>query len=140
MCMSHTTHTNTHTLLLSLIELVSVPSDPSLYLFIVPQARKNELAVEDMDGGTFTISNGGVFGSMFGTPIINPPQSAILGMHGIFDRPVAIGGKVSVGRLRLIPLLTASRLMLKGRISDFRTYKNTFVALSDYLATIRWHC
>lgn len=60
------------------------------------QARKNELAVEDMDGGTFTISNGGVFGSMFGTPIINPPQSAILGMHGIFDRPVAIGGKVGI--------------------------------------------
>ena len=58
------------------------------------QARNNLLAVEDMDGGTFTISNGGVFGSMFGTPIINPPQSAILGMHGIFDRPVAIGGKV----------------------------------------------
>uniref|UniRef100_A0A3B4YHA5 Dihydrolipoyllysine-residue succinyltransferase component of 2-oxoglutarate dehydrogenase complex, mitochondrial n=1 Tax=Seriola lalandi dorsalis TaxID=1841481 RepID=A0A3B4YHA5_SERLL len=58
------------------------------------KARKNELAVEDMDGGTFTISNGGVFGSMFGTPIINPPQSAILGMHGIFDRPVAVGGKV----------------------------------------------
>lgn len=58
------------------------------------QARNNELAVEDMDGGTFTISNGGVFGSMFGTPIINPPQSAILGMHGIFQRPVAINGKV----------------------------------------------
>lgn len=49
-----------------------------------------------MDGGTFTISNGGVFGSLFGTPIINPPQSAILGMHGIFDRPVAVGGKVSL--------------------------------------------
>ena len=48
-----------------------------------------------MDGGTFTISNGGVFGSMFGTPIINPPQSAILGMHGIFDRPVARNGQVS---------------------------------------------
>lgn len=48
-----------------------------------------------MDGGTFTISNGGVFGSLFGTPIINPPQSAILGMHAIFDRPVAVGGKVS---------------------------------------------
>jgi 2-oxoglutarate dehydrogenase E2 component (dihydrolipoamide succinyltransferase) len=47
-----------------------------------------------MDGGTFTISNGGVFGSLFGTPIINPPQSAILGMHGTFDRPVAINGKV----------------------------------------------
>lgn len=47
-----------------------------------------------MDGGTFTISNGGVFGSLFGTPIINPPQSAILGMHAIFDRPVAVGGKI----------------------------------------------
>lgn len=63
---------------------------------VCPQARKNELAVEDMDGGTFTISNGGVFGSMFGTPIINPPQSAILGMHGIFDRPVAINGQVRI--------------------------------------------
>ena len=49
-----------------------------------------------MDGGTFTISNGGVFGSMFGTPIINPPQSAILGMHAIIDRPVVIKGKVSL--------------------------------------------
>lgn len=48
-----------------------------------------------MDGGTFTISNGGVFGSLMGTPIINPPQSAILGMHGIFDRPVAVNGKVN---------------------------------------------
>ncbi len=47
-----------------------------------------------MDGGTFTISNGGVFGSLFGTPIINPPQSAILGMHGIFDRPIVVNGKV----------------------------------------------
>ena len=54
-----------------------------------------------MEGGTFTISNGGVFGSMFGTPIINPPQSAILGMHGIFDRPVAIDGKVFLRFLKL---------------------------------------
>jgi 2-oxoglutarate dehydrogenase E2 component (dihydrolipoamide succinyltransferase) len=58
------------------------------------KARANKLAIEDMQGGTFTISNGGVFGSMFGTPIINLPQSAILGMHGIFDRPVAINGQV----------------------------------------------
>lgn len=58
------------------------------------QARNNELAVEDMDGGTFSISNGGVFGSLFGTPIINPPQSAILGVHAIFQRPVAVHGKV----------------------------------------------
>lgn len=60
------------------------------------KARKGALAVEDMDGGTFTISNGGVFGSLMGTPIINPPQSAILGMHAIFERPVAIKGQVSV--------------------------------------------
>ena len=58
------------------------------------KARNNEIAIEDMSGGTFSISNGGVFGSLFGTPIINPPQSAILGMHGINDRPVAIQGKV----------------------------------------------
>lgn len=58
------------------------------------KARDGTLALEDMDGGTFTISNGGVFGSMMGTPIINPPQSAILGMHAINDRPVAVAGKV----------------------------------------------
>ena len=58
------------------------------------KAKKNQLSVEDMDGGTFTISNGGVFGSLFGTPIINPPQSAILGMHGTFERPVVRNGQV----------------------------------------------
>jgi len=67
----------------------------TLYYFKFTQARTGSLAIEDMDGGTFTISNGGVFGSLMGTPIINPPQSAILGMHGIFERPVAINGKVS---------------------------------------------
>ena len=58
-----------------------------------------------MDGGTFTISNGGVFGSLMGTPIINPPQSAILGMHGIFDRPVAISGKVRILITRNVQLV-----------------------------------
>ena len=62
---------------------------------VILQARNNTLAIEDMDGGTFTISNGGVFGSMLGTPIINPPQSAILGMHAIKDRAVVVNGKVS---------------------------------------------
>lgn len=70
------------------------PAGDRLTSVAVSQARSNELALEDMDGGTFTISNGGVFGSLFGTPIINPPQSAILGMHGIFQRPVAVDGKV----------------------------------------------
>lgn len=62
------------------------------------KARRNAIAIEDMDGGTFTISNGGVFGSLMGTPIINPPQSAILGMHGIFERPIAVKGQVRVNR------------------------------------------
>uniref|UniRef100_A0A7N6BNK1 Dihydrolipoyllysine-residue succinyltransferase component of 2-oxoglutarate dehydrogenase complex, mitochondrial n=1 Tax=Anabas testudineus TaxID=64144 RepID=A0A7N6BNK1_ANATE len=75
------------------------------------KARKNELAVEDMDGGTFTISNGGVFGSLFGTPIINPPQSAILGMHGIFDRPVAIDGKVEIRPMMYVALTYDHRLV-----------------------------
>ena len=70
-------------------------ADCIFFLFFVSKARTNELAIEDMDGGTFTISNGGVFGSMMGTPIINPPQSSILGMHAIIDRPVAVNGKVS---------------------------------------------
>lgn len=62
--------------------------------WFLSQAHGGTLAIEDMDGGTFTISNGGVFGSLYGTPIINPPQSAILGMHATNDRPVAIDGKV----------------------------------------------
>lgn len=62
------------------------------------KARKGKISVEDMDGGTFTISNGGVFGSLMGTPIINPPQSAILGMHGVFDRPIAVKGQVNISR------------------------------------------
>lgn len=69
------------------------------------KARKGTLAVEDMDGGTFTISNGGVFGSLMGTPIINPPQSAILGMHAIFDRPVAVKGQVIVSLSLLLLIL-----------------------------------
>ncbi|GMS81927.1 hypothetical protein PENTCL1PPCAC_4102 [Pristionchus entomophagus] len=75
------------------------------------KARDNKIAVEDMEGGTFTISNGGVFGSVMGTPIINPPQSAILGMHGIFDRPVAINGKVEIRPIMQIALTYDHRLI-----------------------------
>lgn len=75
------------------------------------KARTGSLAVEDMDGGTFTISNGGVFGSLFGTPIINPPQSAILGMHGIFDRPVARNGQVVIKPMMYIALTYDHRLI-----------------------------
>ncbi|KAI8484790.1 hypothetical protein Bbelb_375530, partial [Branchiostoma belcheri] len=78
------------------------------------KARKGELAIEDMDGGTFTISNGGVFGSMFGTPIINQPQSAILGMHAILDRPMAINGKVEI-RPMMYLALTYDHRLIDGR-------------------------
>ena len=60
------------------------------------RARDGEITVDEMTGGTFTITNGGVFGSMLSTPIINPPQSAILGMHNIVERPIAVNGKVEV--------------------------------------------
>ncbi|KAK6635789.1 hypothetical protein RUM44_001043 [Polyplax serrata] len=78
------------------------------------KARQNALAIEDMDGGTFTISNGGVFGSLLGTPIINPPQSSILGMHGIFDRPVARNGQVVI-RPMMYVALTYDHRLIDGR-------------------------
>ena len=60
------------------------------------KAQQGKLGLEDMTGGTFTISNGGVFGSLMSTPILNPPQTAILGMHAINDRPMAVDGKVEI--------------------------------------------
>lgn len=68
------------------------------------KARKGKLTLDEMNGGTFTITNGGVFGSMLSTPILNPPQSAILGMHNIQDRPVAIDGKVEIKPVMYIAL------------------------------------
>ncbi|XP_055387680.1 dihydrolipoyllysine-residue succinyltransferase component of 2-oxoglutarate dehydrogenase complex, mitochondrial [Condylostylus longicornis] len=81
---------------------------------IAEKARKGAIAVEDMDGGTFTISNGGVFGSLLGTPIINPPQSAILGMHGIFERPIAVKGQVVI-RPMMYVALTYDHRLIDGR-------------------------
>lgn len=78
------------------------------------RARDNKLAIEDMQGGTFTISNGGVFGSLFGTPIINLPQSAILGMHGIFDRPVVEKGQIVI-RPMMYVALTYDHRLIDGR-------------------------
>ncbi|CAD5225127.1 unnamed protein product [Bursaphelenchus okinawaensis] len=78
------------------------------------KARDNKIAIEDMQGGTFTISNGGVFGSLYGTPIINPPQSAILGMHSIKDRPVAVNGEVKI-RPMMYVALTYDHRLIDGR-------------------------
>ncbi len=68
------------------------------------KARDNKITLEDMQGGTFTITNGGIFGSMMSTPILNPPQSAILGMHNIVERPVAVNGKVEIHPMMYIAL------------------------------------
>ncbi|KAF7261457.1 hypothetical protein EG68_01253 [Paragonimus skrjabini miyazakii] len=78
------------------------------------RARDGKLAVEDMDGGTFTISNGGIYGSLFGTPIINPPQSAILGLYGVFDRPVARNKQVVI-RPMMYAALTYDHRLIDGR-------------------------
>ncbi|PHI20510.1 dihydrolipoyllysine-residue succinyltransferase [Lewinellaceae bacterium SD302] len=71
---------------------------------LAKKARNNELTIEEMQGGTFTITNGGVFGSMMSTPIINEPQSAILGMHNIIQRPVAVNGEVVIRPMMYIAL------------------------------------
>jgi 2-oxoglutarate dehydrogenase E2 component (dihydrolipoamide succinyltransferase) len=75
------------------------------------KARDGQITVDDMTGGTFTISNGGVFGSMLSTPIINPPQSGILGMHNIMERPVAINGKVEIRPMMYLALSYDHRII-----------------------------
>ena len=75
------------------------------------RARDGEISVDEMTGGTFTITNGGVFGSMLSTPIINPPQSAILGMHNIIERPIAVSGKVEVHPIMYLALSYDHRII-----------------------------
>jgi len=80
------------------------------------KARNNKITLDDMKGGTFTITNGGVFGSMLSTPILNPPQSAILGMHNIVERPVAVNGKVEIRPVMFVALSYDHRV-IDGRES-----------------------
>jgi 2-oxoglutarate dehydrogenase E2 component (dihydrolipoamide succinyltransferase) len=83
---------------------------------LATKARDNKLTLEEMSGGTFTITNGGVFGSMLSTPIINPPQSAILGMHNIVERPIAVNGKVEIHPMMYVALSYDHRI-IDGRES-----------------------
>ena len=83
---------------------------------LAERARDGQITVDEMTGGTFTISNGGVFGSMLSTPIINPPQSAILGMHNIVQRPVAVDGKVEIRPVMYLALSYDHRI-IDGRES-----------------------
>lgn len=83
---------------------------------LAERARDSKITVDEMTGGTFTISNGGVFGSMLSTPIINPPQSAILGMHNIVERPIAVDGKVFIRPVMYLALSYDHRI-IDGRES-----------------------
>jgi 2-oxoglutarate dehydrogenase E2 component (dihydrolipoamide succinyltransferase) len=83
---------------------------------LATKARNNKLTLEEMQGGTFTISNGGIFGSMLSTPILNPPQSAILGMHNIIEKPIAVNGKVEIHPMMYVALSYDHRI-IDGRES-----------------------
>jgi 2-oxoglutarate dehydrogenase E2 component (dihydrolipoamide succinyltransferase) len=89
------------------------------------KAREGTLTLEEMSGGTFSITNGGVFGSLLSTPILNPPQSAILGMHKIEERPVAVGGKVEIRPMMYVAL------SYDHRIIDGREAVSTLVRIKE---------
>jgi 2-oxoglutarate dehydrogenase E2 component (dihydrolipoamide succinyltransferase) len=91
------------------------------------KARDGKLAIEDMTGGTFTISNGGVFGSLLSTPILNPPQTAILGMHKIQERPMAVDGQVVV-----LPMMYLA-LSYDHRMIDGKEAVQFLVTIKDLL-------
>lgn len=78
---------------------------------LAEKARKHRISLEEMAGGTFTITNGGVFGSLLSTPILNPPQSAILGMHNIVERPIAVNGKVEIRPMMYIAMSYDHRVL-----------------------------
>ena len=91
------------------------------------RAKDNKLAIDDMTGGTFTISNGGVFGSLLSTPILNPPQTAILGMHKIQERPMAVGGQVVIRPMMYLALSYDHRLI------DGQEAVRFLVTIKDFL-------
>ncbi len=97
-------------------ELMSLAQIETEIKNLAVKARDNKITLEDMSGGTFTITNGGVFGSMMSTPIINPPQSAILGMHNVVERPIAVNGQVVIRPMMYVALSYDHRI-IDGRES-----------------------
>lgn len=91
------------------------------------RAKDNKLTIDDMTGGTFTVTNGGVFGSLLSTPILNPPQTGILGMHKIQERPMAVGGEVVV-----LPMMYLA-LSYDHRLIDGKTAVQFLVAIKDLI-------
>ncbi len=97
-------------------EMMSIAEIEMKIKELAGRARDNKISIDDMKGGTFTITNGGVFGSMMSTPILNPPQSAILGMHKIQERPIAVNGQVVVAPMMYVALSYDHRV-IDGRES-----------------------
>ena len=91
---------------------------------LAEKARNGKISIDDMLGGTFTITNGGVFGSMLSTPILNPPQSAVLGMHNIVERPVNHNGEVKIRPVMYLALSYDHRIIDgKEAVSFLKTIK-----------------
>lgn len=107
-----------------LLGLAGIESEIATY---AAKANDGKLALEELQGGTFTISNGGVFGSLLSTPIINPPQTAILGMHKIQERPVVVSGK-----LEILPMMYLA-LSYDHRMIDGKTAVQFLVAIRNFL-------
>jgi 2-oxoglutarate dehydrogenase E2 component (dihydrolipoamide succinyltransferase) len=103
-------------------ELLSFEGIEKEVVRLATKARNGKLSIEEMTGGTFTITNGGIFGSMLSTPIINQPQSAILGMHNIVQRPVVVAGEVVVRPIMYVALSYDHRV-IDGRESVSFLYR-----------------
>lgn len=118
-------------------EIMSMWEIEKEVLRLASKARDGKLTIDEMTGGTFTISNGGVFGSMLSTPIINPPQSAILGMHNIIQRPIAVDGKVEIRPMMYLALSYDHRI-IDGResVTFLKTIK-TYLENPEQLITGR---
>ena len=106
---------------MSLADIEAAVSDLGL------KARDNKLSIEDMTGGTFTVTNGGVFGSLMSTPILNPPQTGILGMHKIQERPMVIDGEIVV-----LPMMYLA-LSYDHRLIDGKTAVQFLVAVKNLI-------
>ena len=88
------------------------------------KARDGKITIEDLQGGTFTITNGGIYGSMLSTPILNPPQSGVLGMHNIIERPIAVNGKIEIRPVMYLALSYDHRIIDgKDSVSFLKTVK-----------------
>lgn len=103
-------------------EQLSLAEIESAILALAEKARNNQLSLSEMTGGTFSITNGGIFGSMMSTPILNPPQSGILGLHNIVERPVAIRGEVKIRPIMYVALSYDHRI-IDGKESVQFLYK-----------------